>query len=119
MKASEVIIKARSLIEAGWTQGASARDKHGARKNIRDDNATHFCALGAVNRVLYKVEMTEEEWVKLRHRVVQHLGNAMNAKRDELGSGIVTWNDRSDTTKEDVLHAFSVALDQADHQTEV
>jgi hypothetical protein len=40
---------ARSLIADHWTQGAYARDKHGAPVRPTSDLAASWCALGALN----------------------------------------------------------------------
>lgn len=52
MKASEVLIKAKTLIEdpKNWTQGVSARDEHG--NEVFDyHQAACFCSLGALGRI--------------------------------------------------------------------
>jgi len=48
--ASDILKKARALIEDGICYGFAATDKNGDWVPLRSKNATHFCSVGALER---------------------------------------------------------------------
>jgi len=56
---AEILTTARSLISKpeNWTQAAFARDKRGMMVHVYSDTATCFCSVGAVDRVIYELEL--------------------------------------------------------------
>lgn len=48
-----IVINARDLVQAGWCQGVTARDRDGEVCLIMDERAVTFCFHGAVGRAAY------------------------------------------------------------------
>ena len=99
---SEILKKARKLVEKGWTQGAYAKDGNGRILFFDDKKAVKFCPLGAIGRVtgsLYNAEA-----VGARYAVIDSIEGGM------LGFDIASWNDDKKRTKRQVLAAFDRAI---------
>jgi hypothetical protein len=95
MKASEVLIKARTVIEEkGWTQDVLARDEYNRAVDVKSAPACKFCALGALRSVWNPCNKKDPEI---------YLRDAMN--------GYISYcNDNSRTRKEHVLMAYDFAI---------
>lgn len=92
-----IVEGARPLIEAGWTQGAYARDAEGDIAYFSGREATCFCIVGALlraqNAPLGKGDVSE---------VVNQI-HLRGFSRWTAPSAIHIWNDVPQRTKEDVL----------------
>ena len=127
MTASEVLRKARALIEKpeNWTQGAYARGIDDAGKSIKD--ACSLCTVGAVYAI------TNDLWVggeKIFQRVLYWLGSALaglgepphdsaekNSQKDgEHGLQVIAFNDTH--THAEVLALFDRAIAAAEARGE-
>lgn len=97
MTTKEVLIKARALVEKGWTKGAGARRANGASVYPDDNEACRWCILGAVNAAEYHDR-------ELRLRAITKLKAAIPK------AGIADFNDDPATTHADVLAAFDRAI---------
>ena len=100
----------RELIEAGWTQGALARNAMQEEVLYVDTHATCFCTSGAIHRALYKNAPVENYG--------ETVDDVFDIVWDLLGDeyypgGIALWNDNPDRTKEDVLELFDKAIAMA------
>jgi hypothetical protein len=107
MNAKEVLVAAKNLLSDPnkWTKGAMAR-------NINMDlpfyakNATCWCALGAVNKVLFDAK---EENNAPRQIAVKHLSDAAH----KFGYRYISdMNDAIDHTK--LMQLFDVAIELSD-----
>ena len=96
-KVKEVLVKARSKIEQGWCQGASARGR-GGRTDVAcaDDAAREWCALGAILAVCGPGPEYQFVDAFMVNAGVQH---------------ITVWNDRPGRTQAEVLAAFDRAIE--------
>jgi hypothetical protein len=56
-KTSDVLNLAADYIDRGWTQGALARRKNGARADPNSPDAVSWCALGAIQRAQYDLKI--------------------------------------------------------------
>jgi hypothetical protein len=54
MTISEILEEAARLVRGGWTKGAEARSADGDIVHVASDEATQFCVLGALQRVMVK-----------------------------------------------------------------
>ena len=97
-----IIDGARPLIEAGWTQGAYARDVAGDSAYFRGKDAACFCVVGALLRAQNSPGGTGDVAA-----VVDQI-HLRGFPRGMAPSAIDVWNDAPQRTKEDVL----AALDQ-------
>lgn len=100
-KTKQVLEKALSLIERGWTQGTGARDSFGRSVSIDAPDAVTFCAIGA----LTKVTGANSLRVIHNHRLL--------LERAGAGTGITNWNDSTKRTKEEVIAVFKKAIELA------
>ena len=96
MKTKKVLVKARSLIEKGWTQKALARDAHGEKVHPKDPNACEWCATGALRAVLVNIS------------------DYSDLLTSQAPSDIILFNDNTNTTKEDILAVFDKAIERCD-----
>ena len=97
MTTKEVLVKARTLVEKGWTQGAFAKDDYGYIVKSTDPKACSWCATGAIQAVLPKNVPFSDYTALLT-----------------VPNGIVLFNDNLNTTKEDVLKVFDKAIARCD-----
>lgn len=102
----DILVDAKEVLETKqWTQGAGARDKDGDLVHSRSEEAVSFCSIGAINRASH------------------HFGGgfllgtlrfeAEMALQDVIDKDVITWNDSFGRTKEEVLEAFSKAIEKA------
>lgn len=90
----EVLVKARALVEKGWTKDAYARDSSGDRVPYYDFTACQWCMVGAVDAA---------DDIRLRF-------SAKDILRRVIGGQISAFNDAPSTTHADVLAAFDRAI---------
>ncbi len=130
-QARKILREARILITpfGNWTQQTEARDYRGTSVRVTDKSASTFCAVGAVNYVIYVLhgdEFTPEE----RRGLARDVGNVLNATgtddgevytttKKRKGRSIVDFNDSNGTVTADqrhktVLEVFDAALETAD-----
>lgn len=103
--------RARKLIAKGWCKGVYC-------KRVQESPPrSEFCAYGAVVRACgdFGAGLESED-----HATKTKVAAKVNACMDILGviigdrKGIITWNDRQKTTKEEVLHVFDAASAMAE-----
>ena len=95
MKTKDVLVKARSLVEKGWTQGVAARNDYGYHVEPTDSDACYWCATGAIQAVLPKDVL---------------FSDYCDLLASEAPYDIVLFNDDADTTKEDILKVYDKAI---------
>ena len=93
MTTKEILIKAKVLIEKGWTQGVAARNDYGFIVHPTDPKACEWCATGAIRAVAMGDSETREIAIYLEDFI-------------ELKSTLVSFNDNVNTTREDILELF-------------
>ena len=109
MKTSEVLTKARELIEKPeiWTKGEYARDESGNSCRPTGPFARCFCALGAVKAAgNYKGD---------NNPAAEKLTESLERDRFRW---VCLFNDSKDTTHADVLALFDKAIATAKNQEE-
>lgn len=113
MTASEVLRKARALIEKpeNWTQGALSRSPDGEVCLPEEREAVCFCSLGAIERVCVTGEQP------LAHTpAVGYLKAALLARGESLQAPIANFNDTH--THAEVLSLFDRAIAAAEARGE-
>lgn len=100
MTKREFIKQMRAIIEAGWTQGAYARNADGQGRGPSADDACQFCILGAWRRI--NCMATDSQACReASHAVINDLEDAVVARYCEPRLGV--WNDAPERTQADVL----------------
>lgn len=108
MTTKEVLEQALLKIRKGWTKGVLRR--------VTDDGVTLWCAWGAI------LEVTEErEWPLVRTIEVTEVADDMLYRAlpadwqigGNTGGAVSAYNDRPDTTQEDMIKLFERAIDLA------
>ena len=84
-------------------KGDLALDKDGNCVLPRDPNATQFCALGALDYAITYDPNTFNSCVNL-------MLHALEGMEDGIYKRVSTYNDRPETTKEDILALFDKAI---------
>lgn len=106
-KASEVLKRAREKLDAGWTQGAYARDESGKVVDFVDPLAKSFCLIGAYRSAAVEMlNASKTGWwqdTEPGRFIVAKIGTE---------SGVL-WNDRSERTKEEVLELLDQTIANA------
>lgn len=93
----EDLIKARAKIEAGWCQGAFARDKDQHPADALSVEAVSFCVIGAV------LACTDDH-IRALHLLLR----VLNA--DGSAGCLSTFNDAPSRTKDEVLALFDKTI---------
>lgn len=112
---ADILRKAKSLIPtpAQWTKGHFARDSFGNIADPHDSKARCYCAMGAVQAATFTIGMhfTSEE-----DAAEGALETALGTLDDcGLTHGCVPdFNDHPDTTHEQILRLFEVAIAAAE-----
>lgn len=99
----QVLIGARALVAAGWTQEVYATDEHGTNVDPLSSSACRFCCLGAIARVM---EIADVGNGQLADDVP-----ATVSLEKAAGRNIPSFNDALGRTKEQVLAVFDQAID--------
>ena len=113
---AHLLTEARALIQRGWTQGASARNKSGDVVAAIAVRAVCWCPLGAIRRVTSGLDNAASLERDLKGRVSNAIPDAEPHPSDGLGTyptSIAAWNDKQATTQDDVLSAFTKAIHAA------
>lgn len=119
MKTSEILTKARELIDSPdkWTQRFYARNENNAAVTVNDDSAVCFCSIGAVHRAagtdpigsIHSPRITTSAIVALGQQTGESLGgHSMFARK-----AVLLFNDNSN--HDAVLAMFDRAI--ADSQS--
>lgn len=109
--AVEILTEARDLIAqpGKWSQGWLAKNSSGHDCASDDPDAGSFCLLGAIERVIGTT--TDREWSE-GESVLFH--NAVRLVESVTGEEYVSvWNDDPTRTQEEVVQAFSKAIEIA------
>ena len=101
MKYSKVYNKAADLVEKGWTQHASARDKHGNSCQVNSTSAVSWCVTGALNLAAWYIPASS----------LKEIRNYIYYSR-----GMLDWNDDPNRTKEHVVKLLREAAKRADEE---
>lgn len=102
-KASEILQKAKNLVENGWCQSFEAVDENGKKTRGVDDASVSFCVWGSISRAGQL--NSKARW------------NAFMRFKDVIkGIDIALWNDQKGRQKEDVLQKFDEAIALAKNQ---
>ena len=105
MVTKEILIKARSLIEKGWTKGCFARDAKGDHVDPTESSACKWCTTGAIWRVVgYDGRVKYQEACSVLDDLVCSDFN-----------NVTQFNDYPETTQAGVLNLFDKAIEGCDN----
>lgn len=106
MLPSEVFSEARDLIrDGGHAKKVYATDAKGKQVSYNNPVAKYFCPAGAMLRVIDRVE-------RERGLLFQTCFDLMKEARPHEG-GVQGYNDRPETTQDDVIEWFDAAIELA------
>lgn len=111
-EAIKTLTKARALVEKGWVKGYEHIDAGELNWLTNEISPVEsYCAIGAIRKADGPGEESAFDLIR------QAIGDLFYGGKKRVGeSGILRFNDRKKTTKEDVVAAFDKALELA--QTE-
>lgn len=103
-----VLTRAYNLLRKGWTKGCLARNKYSNPVKVECDNATRFCALGAVERAALSVpEEQRDDVLATALTAISTAGRTEGQYWD-----LECYNDEDNRTVQDVLSLFKRAIDR-------
>lgn len=108
-----VLMRAREIILSGWCQGSMAQNANGSPLNLEDTDATHFCAIGALDKALTEAGKARATvlWTSVEATCAKDLLDEIAMSR--CSRSIVSFNDTSGTTQRDVLVVYDIAIEKA------
>lgn len=95
MSPAAVLLTASEIIGRGWTQGAWARDRHGAKVSGASLTAVCWCAGDAIFTA-----------AKQLNGDLKLVGAACKVLRQHIGCDIASWNDAPERTQAEVVAAL-------------
>lgn len=107
---AKIIRHAIKLMEKGWCQQAWATTASGSLCNSESDLATSFCASGALSRAVRDTPGCDNKRSLDARVVVERSVPKRNFGGKKVSQALLTFNDRKDTKKTDVLKVFKRAL---------
>lgn len=113
MKASEILEKARELVDSPkkWGQGRYAMNAKGQETATYVDEAVCFCVLGSISRAMSI--MTGRLW-RLTSADLSDIDRAHSFFAKAIDPPLIAkWNDEPGRTHTEVLAAFDRAIDSA------
>lgn len=114
MNKIEVLQKAKELISNPdrWTQGSPARDIDGGEVEPDDSNAHTFCILGAISKAC---GFSDSISIILSLCDSDEIMKLLYEKDSDY---ISMFNDNENTTHEDVMKFFDIAIKEAEKEVE-
>lgn len=110
-QAANILRRAATLVDAGWTRGVEARDGYGNACLVYSPDAKCWCALGALERA--SIELHELRIIKIRACAALHsaVGFSFTETRGAraLYWDISQWNDQAERKKDEVIAALNKA----------
>lgn len=111
---TEVLVLAREIVSAGWTQEASARDEAGKVCSV--EHGVEFCALGAIAAATRRLLPASPYcWLGMRggasSRAASLLWKAIPG--GEPWCSVARYNDARGRTKEEIISLFDRAIELA------
>lgn len=108
MITKQILEKAKSFLEKGWTRCAYARSEN--LLNVAPDSpqAVCWCALGAIEAAYLILDVR----ISYKFKAANLLAEAINLGR-EYKATIPSWNDCICSSKEEMLHTFDKAIELA------
>jgi hypothetical protein len=112
--AKELLLGARALIAAGWSQFADARGADGLSTEPWSDDAVSWSLLGALVRMVEQEAARSGEYVAVSDLAIACVMLANVVDADSLEN----WNDAAERTQADILEALELAATEDDSQPE-
>lgn len=103
--AAVVLLQARGILtdEGAWTQGWFARDVQGKQVEATDDDACHWCVVGAVRKANKDLGFEPQTYPVVA---------AEQVLRSVVKGSISEWNDDGERNHSQVLSALDTAIDK-------
>lgn len=95
------LVKARYMIESGWTQGAFARDINGNEVLELSPRACSYCLLGAIHVGVNNISIPPDLYHYIHSLVPEQIF-------------VAKWNDTPNRTKEEVITFLDEVIESLD-----
>lgn len=114
---AQILRDARALIDTPgkWTQYTYARTALGTKTDASSPRAVCYCASGAINRVESRISVPFEDKAPAAKRARKYLSAAIPGSILHVPS----FNDRSNTTHDDIMALFDRAILSAEKGQDV
>jgi hypothetical protein len=110
MSTLELLKSMRKKIATGWTQGCSARNRHGHPVVPNSESACQWCLIGSMTADMTLLNEVGAAHVRARaYRVIGQLLNNRNESED-----LALYNDNESRTREEVLELLDEAITMAE-----
>lgn len=111
--------EARGLVERGWTQGVTARDRHGEGCWAHSPLAAQWCAVGAASAATYDdpVDDGRTTFSAVLDALTGALGDLWDVEKKEFAPPwfavevLSKWNDSPGRSKNEVLRLYDRAIE--------
>jgi hypothetical protein len=110
MRVSEVLRKAKALVERGWCQAADALNRAGDNCECSAEDAVPWCAYGAIRRVHENTGEADRSVLALV-AAIPGVGEDFPLERV---TSLTRWNDTPGRTKGEVLALFTQTIRRAE-----
>lgn len=108
MTRAEALLAARKKIEHGWCRWASALDADGNAVFATSEKAVRFCATGAIASVVgLQAPMGELSALEI---LLDHATEDVTEGGEDEFDNVVDFNDAAETTRDDVLRVYDLAI---------
>ncbi len=109
----ELLKKAKALLEKSWIKGAAARQQNGREVSSASPKACSFCMLGAIDGAGEKLHAWTYERAACRTALevaFKTLHPEFVPNSNSNFTSLAQFNDAPETTKEQVLEVYDVAI---------
>ncbi len=111
LEVCEILGEARRLIEAGWCQGARAKDEGGRDVDPSSPEAARFDPLGAIERAVLNLFRGDGRYLAQNY----HKGFYALARGLHTGAAVTAWNNAPARRLAEVLALLDRAMEQSSH----
>lgn len=114
----DVLIKAKSLLETGWTQGIEANPRENCDADCWSGNpfspyAGEFCAIGALKRAAWHNEDLYKDALATMQLCLPERFWPIDSSISKLETNIIKFNDSRGRKKKEVVSAFECAISKS------
>ena len=123
MKDSELLVLSKAEIASpvNWTKNYFGRDELNKPIDVLDQRACKFCSMGAVHKALQrqtKNGVIERGRFATTARLFRLLEVSIGVYENDVGSDVAGFNDSEDTSHDDVMAVFDLAIKAAKQKEE-
>ena len=107
----EVLTRARELIKKGHSKDWYSRSRGGNRTNVMSDKATHFCAHGAICRVLGIEPKKMRHYDDASATTYTYCIQLLKDCNPYIGPSLARWNDSTGVYGREVIQLYTNTIE--------